>query len=116
MDELVQACDFLSLHTTLTAETRNLIGAAAAREGASPGIRIVNAARGELVDEKALLAALESGRVAGRRPRRPRQEPPVDWRLAQHPQRGGHAAHRRARPRRRRSAWAPTSRSRCATS
>jgi D-3-phosphoglycerate dehydrogenase len=84
MEELVQACEFLTLHTTLTPETRNLIGEALLSR-ARPGIRIVNAARGELVDEKALLAALESGRVAGAALDVHCQEPPVDWRLAQHP-------------------------------
>jgi D-3-phosphoglycerate dehydrogenase / 2-oxoglutarate reductase len=84
IEELAQTCDFLSLHTTLTAETRNLIGAGLLAK-AKPGIRIVNAARGELVDEKALLAALESGRVAGAALDVHGQEPPVDWRLAQHP-------------------------------
>jgi D-3-phosphoglycerate dehydrogenase / 2-oxoglutarate reductase len=84
MEELVQTCDFLSLHTTLTPETRNLISAGLLAK-AKPGIRIVNAARGELVDEKALLAALESGRVAGAALDVHCQEPPVDWRLAQHP-------------------------------
>jgi D-3-phosphoglycerate dehydrogenase len=84
MDELVQACDILSLHTTLTAETRNLINAPLLAK-ARPGIRIVNAARGELVDEKALLEALDSGRVAAAALDVHCQEPPVDWRLAQHP-------------------------------
>ena len=84
MDELVQTCDIVSLHTTLTAETRNLINASLLAR-AKPGIRIVNAARGELVDEKALLAGLESGRVAAAALDVHGQEPPVDWRLAQHP-------------------------------
>jgi D-3-phosphoglycerate dehydrogenase len=84
MEELVQTCDFLSLHTTLTAETRNLVGAGLLAK-AKPGIRIVNAARGELVDEKALLAALESGRVAAAAIDVHCEEPPSDWRLAQHP-------------------------------
>jgi D-3-phosphoglycerate dehydrogenase len=84
MDELVQACDFVSLHTTLTAETRNLVNAALLAK-ARPGLRLVNAARGELVDEKALLAALESGRVAAAALDVHGQEPPVDWTLAQHP-------------------------------
>ena len=113
MEELVQTCDFLTLHTTLTPETRNLIGAALLAS-AKPGIRIVNAARGELVDEKALLAALESGRVAGAALDVHCQEPPVDWRLAQHPGVSPRPTSARRR-RRRRSGWAPTSRSRSAT-
>ena len=48
-------------------------------------MRIVNAARGELIDEDALLAALEDGRVAAAGLDVHAQEPPADWRLAQHP-------------------------------
>ena len=58
------AADFVTLHLPLTAETRGSVGAAAF-EVMRPGVRIVNAARGELLDEEALLAALSSGRVAG---------------------------------------------------
>jgi D-3-phosphoglycerate dehydrogenase len=58
------AADFLTLHLPLTAETRESVGAAAF-EAMRPGVRIVNAARGQLLDEHALLLALESGRVAG---------------------------------------------------
>jgi D-3-phosphoglycerate dehydrogenase len=84
IEELVAQCDFLTLHTTLSPATRNLIGGALLAR-ARPGIRIVNAARGELVDEKALLAALTSGRVAGAALDVHCSEPPVDWKLAQHP-------------------------------
>jgi D-3-phosphoglycerate dehydrogenase len=56
--------DFLTLHLPLTAETRGSVGTSAF-EAMRPGVRIVNAARGPLVDEEALLAALQSGRVAG---------------------------------------------------
>jgi D-3-phosphoglycerate dehydrogenase len=64
LEDLLGRSDFLSLHLTLAPETYRLIGRdqlAAAKDG----IRIVNAARGELVDEEALLEALQSGKVAG---------------------------------------------------
>ena len=64
LEDLLSRADFVSLHLTLTAETRGLIGAKALA-AAKEGIRLVNAARGELVDEEALVAALESGKVAG---------------------------------------------------
>ncbi len=83
-DELVKSSDFLTLHSVLTKETRHLLGKEALAK-AKPGIRIVNAARGELIDEEALLQALESGRVAAAALDVHAQEPPVDWRLAKHP-------------------------------
>jgi D-3-phosphoglycerate dehydrogenase len=63
-DEVLARADFLTLHLPLTDETRNAIGTAAIGK-MRDGVRIVNAARGELVDEEALIAALESGKVAG---------------------------------------------------
>lgn len=83
-EQVIQGSDFLTLHTTLTKETRHLLGRDALAK-VKPGIRVVNAARGELIDEEALLAALESGRVAGAGLDVHSQEPPVDWRLAKHP-------------------------------
>jgi D-3-phosphoglycerate dehydrogenase len=83
-EQVMQGSDFLTLHTTLTKDTRHLIGREALAK-AKPGIRIVNAARGELIDDEALLAALESGRVAGAALDVHAQEPPLDWRLAKHP-------------------------------
>ena len=65
-------------------ETRHLIGKEALAK-VKPGVRIVNAARGELIDEAALLEALESGRVAAAALDVHAQEPPQDWRLARHP-------------------------------
>jgi phosphoglycerate dehydrogenase-like enzyme len=64
LDELLQHADVVSLHLTLTAETRGLIGA---RELGlmKPGALIVNASRGPLVDETALIAALRSGHIGG---------------------------------------------------
>jgi D-3-phosphoglycerate dehydrogenase / 2-oxoglutarate reductase len=84
LDELLETSDFITLHTTLTRESRHLIGKQALAR-VKRGVRIVNAARGELVDEEALLAALEDGRVAAAALDVHAQEPPVDWRLAKHP-------------------------------
>jgi D-3-phosphoglycerate dehydrogenase len=64
LQDLLARSDFLSLHLSLTAETRGLIGEAELA-GSKDGIRIVNAARGELLDEAALMDALRSGKVAG---------------------------------------------------
>jgi D-3-phosphoglycerate dehydrogenase len=83
LDELLQTSDYITLHTTLTPETRHLIGKVALAK-VKNGVRIVNAARGELIDDEALLAALESGRVAGAGLDVHAQEPPLDWRLAKH--------------------------------
>jgi D-3-phosphoglycerate dehydrogenase len=84
LDELLETSDFITLHTTLTRESRHLIGTQALAR-VKRGVRIVNAARGELIDEEALLAALEDGRVAAAGLDVHAQEPPVDWRLVRHP-------------------------------
>jgi D-3-phosphoglycerate dehydrogenase len=63
-DEVLERAEFLTLHLPLTDETRHSINAEAIgrmRDGA----RLINAARGELVDEDALVAALESGKLGG---------------------------------------------------
>lgn len=64
LEELLRESDFVSIHLPRTPETVGLIGA---RELAiaKPGIRIINAARGGLIDEQALADALAEGRVAG---------------------------------------------------
>jgi D-3-phosphoglycerate dehydrogenase len=64
LDELFQHADFITLHTPLTDKTRNIIDAAAI-EKMKTGVRIVNCARGGLIDEQALRAALDAGKVAG---------------------------------------------------
>ncbi|MDU6830661.1 MAG: NAD(P)-dependent oxidoreductase, partial [Bradyrhizobium sp.] len=56
--------DFITLHTPLTDKTRNIIDAAAIAK-MKQGVRIINCARGGLIDEQALLAALNSKHVAG---------------------------------------------------
>jgi len=64
LEELVASSDFLTIHLPKTSETAGLIGASLLAK-AKPGIRIVNAARGGIVDEEALAEALRSGRVGG---------------------------------------------------
>ncbi|HEX2725978.1 MAG TPA: hydroxyacid dehydrogenase, partial [Beijerinckiaceae bacterium] len=63
IEELLRRADFITLHTPLTERTRNLIDARALAL-TKPDVRIVNCARGGLVDEVALRAALDEGRVA----------------------------------------------------
>jgi D-3-phosphoglycerate dehydrogenase len=63
-EDVYAAADFVTLHLPLNGETRGSVGTAAF-EAMRPGVRIVNAARGPLLDEEALLAALRSGKVAG---------------------------------------------------
>ncbi len=63
LDELLSRSDFITLHAALTPKTSGIIGREALAK-VKPGVRIVNAARGGLIDEDALCEALESGRVA----------------------------------------------------
>jgi len=64
LDHLLQESDFVSLHTALTAENRHMLGAGQFKL-MKPTAYLINTARGALVDEKALYAALTSGGIAG---------------------------------------------------
>src|SRR5712691_470612 len=64
LDEVFASADFLTVHTPLTAETRSMIGKEAFAK-MKKGVRVINCARGGLVDESALYDAIESGTVAG---------------------------------------------------
>jgi D-3-phosphoglycerate dehydrogenase len=64
LDEVLARADFITIHTPLTDATRNILSRAAIAK-TKPGVRIVNCARGGLLDEAALYEALVSGHVAG---------------------------------------------------
>mgnify|MGYP000898440303 CR=1 FL=1 len=64
LDDLLARADFITLHTPLTDSTRNILSAENIAK-TKKGVRIINCARGGLVDEAALKAALDSGHVAG---------------------------------------------------
>src|SRR5438132_6553188 len=75
LDEVFSRADFLTVHTPLTNETRGIVGREAFRKMKN-GARIINCARGGLVDEKALDEAIRSGRIAGAALDVFEQEPP----------------------------------------
>jgi len=84
LDELLGRSDFVTIHTPLTKDTRNLLDAdrlGRMKEGAC----LINCGRGGVVDEAALLAALDDGRLAGAGLDVFSQEPPSDYALARHP-------------------------------
>jgi D-3-phosphoglycerate dehydrogenase / 2-oxoglutarate reductase len=85
LDEVCTGSDFLTLHLPSTAETRHLLNADRFAR-MKPGVRIINTARGELIDEAALKAALEQGLVAAAALDVFEKEPPPDWTLAKMPQ------------------------------
>jgi D-3-phosphoglycerate dehydrogenase len=64
LDEVLRRADFLTVHTPLTPETRGIVGADAFTK-MKDGVRIINCARGGLIDEAALCEAIKSGKVAG---------------------------------------------------
>jgi D-3-phosphoglycerate dehydrogenase len=85
LDELFQRADYLSLHMPSTSQTRNLVNAERLSR-ARKGLRIVNTARGDLIDEKALADAIEAGQVGGAALDVFEKEPTVDHRLQRLPQ------------------------------
>lgn len=64
LPELLARADFISLHAASTSKTKHIIDAAAIAQMKN-GVRLINAARGALIDETALLAGLQSGKIAG---------------------------------------------------
>src|SRR5262249_25542099 len=84
VDDLTERCDFLTVHTPLTDETRGLINASRLAR-MKKGVRIINCARGGIVDETALADTIESGHVAGAALDVFEKEPPGDNRLVKLP-------------------------------
>jgi D-3-phosphoglycerate dehydrogenase len=85
LDDLLARADFLTLHVPALPETRHLINAERLAR-MKKGVRIVNTARGELIDDAALAAAIQSGQVAGAAIDVFDPEPPRDWTLTKLPQ------------------------------
>jgi D-3-phosphoglycerate dehydrogenase len=85
LDELCASADYITLHLPATNETRHLFDDTRFTK-CKPGLRLINTARGELVDEAALRRAIDAGIVAGAGLDVFEQEPPSDWSLAQLPQ------------------------------
>jgi D-3-phosphoglycerate dehydrogenase / 2-oxoglutarate reductase len=80
LDELLAAADYISLHLPKTKESANMIGAEQFAK-MKTGVRIVNCARGGIINEEALYDALTSGKVAGAALDVFAEEPPADWKL-----------------------------------
>jgi D-3-phosphoglycerate dehydrogenase / 2-oxoglutarate reductase len=84
LHDLLRQSDFITLHSPLIAETKGLIGPESLSI-CKYGVRIINCARGGIVDEAALLKALDEGIVAGAALDVFEHEPPVNSKLIQHP-------------------------------
>lgn len=83
LDELLERADFLTIHMPRTPETLGMIGAAQLKK-MKPTAYVVNVARGGLIDEQALAAALDAGEIAGAGIDVFVNEPPTDFTIAQH--------------------------------
>ncbi|WP_158811472.1 phosphoglycerate dehydrogenase [Beijerinckia sp. L45] len=84
LDALLARADIITLHTPLTAQTRDILSAQNLVK-TKPGVRIINCARGGLINEQALLAGLDSGHVAGAALDVFTAEPPEGNPLTTHP-------------------------------
>jgi D-3-phosphoglycerate dehydrogenase len=80
LDELLAQADYISLHLPKTKESTNMIGAEQFAK-MKKGARIINCARGGIIEENALYEALTNGTVAGAALDVTAEEPPTDWRL-----------------------------------
>ena len=80
LDELLERCTILTMHVPLTGETRGMIGTAQ-MDRLRPGAFVINASRGQVIDQKELFARLRDGRIAGAALDVFEEEPPgrIDW-------------------------------------
>jgi D-3-phosphoglycerate dehydrogenase len=85
LDDVCATADYLTLHVPSTAETRHLLNDERLAK-CKRGIRVINTARGDLIDEAALHRAIDSGMVSGAALDVFATEPPTDWSLAKLPQ------------------------------
>ena len=81
LDEVLTKADYISLHLPKTKESADMIGKAQF-EKMKTGVRIINCARGGIINEAALYEALTNGKVAGAALDVYAEEPPTDWKLA----------------------------------
>ena len=84
LDEILTASDYISLHLPKTKESANMIGKAQI-EKMKNNVRIINCARGGIIDEAALFDALTNGKIAGAALDVYAEEPPTDWKLIKLP-------------------------------
>ena len=83
LEAMYPRCDYITVHTPLSDETRGIINADAIAK-MKDGVRVINCARGGIIDEAALLAGLKSGKVAGAAVDVYEKEPPDDRALIEH--------------------------------
>ena len=84
LDELITNSDYISLHVPLVPQTKGMIGEKEFKKMKKTAF-LINTARGGVVDEKALLNALNDGDIAGAALDVFENEPPLDWELVKHP-------------------------------
>ena len=84
LDEVINQSDYLSLHVPLFPQTKGMIGETQFEQMKETAF-LINTARGGVVDEKALMKALDEGKIAGAALDVFEKEPPTEWSLVKHP-------------------------------
>lgn len=85
LEQIWPRADYITVHTPLLPHTRNLLGEEVLSKKCKRGVKVVNVARGGIIDEVALLKALESGQCGGAALDVFLEEPPTDFTLVRHP-------------------------------